>query len=85
MLPRIAMRSALSACKKRPYWSCMIRPVALSVRLSMPMVFSMMACVSRYFSALRFCQLSSTYSERFSVALPLFVRVRVTRYSLSPR
>lgn len=49
----------------------MIRPVALSVRLSMPMVFSMMACVSRYFSALRFCQLSSTYSERFNVALPL--------------
>ena len=76
--------ASLSAVRNSPYWSCIMSAVAFSVRLSIPIVFRISACVSFIFSQLLSAHSPSTSSERLRVALPDFILVRVTRYVASP-
>ena len=77
---RIAILSSLPAERKRPYWSCMIRAQERKVILSMPRILSISLFVSLAFSLLRlFHSPFSPSSEMFTVPLPDFVLVLVTR------
>ena len=83
-VPRTSTRSSGFACKKRPYWSCMISAQDLNVKLSIPMMFKISCCVSLYFSFEQSCQSPSAKYDIFNVPFPDLALVLVTLYFLSP-